>query len=87
MNRRMNQHLKFQVQEQKQHQGIAGAVAAVSLSPSEGINSHTTHFVSECAMGREDAVRRALQSHPVDPRLLAKGLQVGYSWSRTVLLS
>ena len=65
------------MQEQKQHQGIAGAVAAVSLSPSDGVNSHQTHFVSECAMGREDAVRRALQSNSVDARLLAKGLQVG----------
>ena len=61
---------------------MAGAAPS---SPSDGINGinlsggsqQTTHFVSECAMGKEDAVRRALHSHPVDARLLAKGLQVG----------
>lgn len=52
-------------------------MAAVSLSPSDRINNHPTHLVSECAMGKEDAVRSVLQSHSLDARLLAKGLHVG----------
>ena len=76
-------YITFQAQDQKHHSATAGASAAPSL-PSGGINgvnstagSAQTHFVSECALGKEDAVRRVLNSQPVDARLLAKGLQVG----------